>query len=307
MKQTNVQSDCRRARAFSLIEILVAVTLLTVITVGLLAMFYQTQKAFRLGTSQVDVLENGRATMQLICRDLQQMHTSNTDTITNFLARPSTTPRVVMALPGGGPDRENMFQDISFLTREGNKWSAISYRVHHDGQGAGTLYRAVLSLDVGSILIGSALMPRHQRDGVANIFNRVSQTFSGTESVTNVPPPAGALSVPPLPPLPPLVFDRVADGVVHFRVFAYTETGVLYTNVNYVRRNSEVYHMANFVPAYLDVELAIVDPKAMKQLGWKQGVDARNYLKTQAYRTHVFRQRINLRSRQLEHELFAAQ
>jgi len=305
MKRTNVQIGCRRAQAFSLIEILVAVTLLTVITVGLLAMFYQTQKAFRIGTSQVDVLESGRATMQLICRDLQQMHTSNTDTVTNFLAQPSTVPHVVMALPGGGPDRDNMFQDVSFLTREGNKWSAISYRVHHNGEGAGTLYRAVLSLDLASVLTNSTLMPRHQRDGVANIFNRVSQVFSGSESVTNVPATPAALNVPPLPPL---VFDRVADGVVHFRVFAYTETGVLYTNFNYVRRNSEVYHMANFVPAYLDVELAIVDPKAMKQLDVRPDADARrNYLATQAYRTHVFRQRINLRSRQLEHDLFAAQ
>ena len=67
-----VRSDSRR-RAFSLIEVMVAVSLLSFIIVGLLAMFFQVQRAFRAGTAQADIMEGGRATMGLIVRDLQEM------------------------------------------------------------------------------------------------------------------------------------------------------------------------------------------------------------------------------------------
>ena len=62
---------------------MVAVSLLAVIIVGLLAMFYQTQRAFRSGIAQVDVLEGGRATLDLISRELQEMTAASDPTITN--------------------------------------------------------------------------------------------------------------------------------------------------------------------------------------------------------------------------------
>src|SRR5947207_12610645 len=51
---------------FSLIEIMVTVSLLTFIILGLLLMFNQTQRAFRTGMTQTDVLEAGRATMDML-------------------------------------------------------------------------------------------------------------------------------------------------------------------------------------------------------------------------------------------------
>lgn len=302
MRRRKIQRERRFRQAFSLIEILVAVTLLSVIMIGLLAMFYQTQKAFRLGTSQVDVLESGRATLQLICRDLQQMHTSTMDNVTNFYAEPAVPvvgDRVRMALPGTNITRENVFQDVSFLTREGDTWSGITYRVHHAGQGAGTLYRAIASTNVSLVITQATASGQRQKDTVANLSAVVCQPFGGSYTPVAPPTPPAALA------FAPLIFDRVADGVVHFRVFAYTETGVLYNSTNYVSRNGEVYHMRNFVPAYLDVELAILDPKGMKQVERRGGLEARNYLATQAYRTHLFRQRVHLTARQIEYDLYA--
>src|SRR5205807_126156 len=60
------------SHAFSLIEILVVVALLTVIILGLLAMFHQVQKAFRESMTQVDVLEAGRATLDKLGRELSE-------------------------------------------------------------------------------------------------------------------------------------------------------------------------------------------------------------------------------------------
>src|SRR4029077_21063962 len=59
--------------AFSLIEIMVTIALLSFIVLGLLAMFNQTQKAFRSSMTQVDVLESGRAVTDMIARDVEQM------------------------------------------------------------------------------------------------------------------------------------------------------------------------------------------------------------------------------------------
>src|SRR5687767_12342196 len=59
--------------AFSLIEIMLAVALMTIIMLGLLAMFYQTQRAMRLGTAQVDAMGTGDAAMQLLMRELKEV------------------------------------------------------------------------------------------------------------------------------------------------------------------------------------------------------------------------------------------
>ena len=58
--------------AFSLVELLVAVALMTVIIVGLYSMFNETQRALRTNVSQVDVLESGRSAIELIVQDIQQ-------------------------------------------------------------------------------------------------------------------------------------------------------------------------------------------------------------------------------------------
>jgi len=53
----------RNQRGFSLIEMMVAVSLMLVIVIGLFAMFSQAQRALKMATTQVDVMEPGRATM----------------------------------------------------------------------------------------------------------------------------------------------------------------------------------------------------------------------------------------------------
>ena len=112
-----------RLLAFSMIEIMVAVSLLAVIIVGLLAAFYQVQRAFRIGTAQVDILESGRATMSILSRELQGMAPTHTDTAMNFLVMPSEptlrspdafTPQ---KLPSNAV-RENYLRDICFLSKE---------------------------------------------------------------------------------------------------------------------------------------------------------------------------------------------
>jgi len=298
MKKSDGQFRRDAVRAFSLIEILVAVTLLTVITVGLLAMFYHTQRAFRIGTSQVDVLEGGRATLRMVALDLQEMYPSRNDYVVNFQAVPSSPLQIDMPLPNNAV-MENLLQDVSFLTRRGNEWTATSYRVHH-ANGAGALYRAVASTNIGTMVTNANFQPIDQRLTVSNLFARVSQRFASPYSVTNTPR---------TPPTSGVIFDRIADGVVHFRVHAYDKKGIrlVETNSVYARNWNENYNFTNWVPEYVELELGILDPKAMKQFQAREddSVKAQDYLKKQGYRTHLFHQRVEIRSRREEFDVFA--
>lgn len=60
-------------KAFSLIEIMVTVTLLAVIIVGLVAAFNTTQRAMAYGINQSDALASGRVAGDMLSRELEQM------------------------------------------------------------------------------------------------------------------------------------------------------------------------------------------------------------------------------------------
>jgi len=269
---------------FSLIEIMVAVTLLAVITVGLMAMFYQTQKAFRLGANQVDILESGRATIQLMSQDLQQAYPSHLTNAVNFEVMTKGASRLDMVLPTGW--RTNVLQEISFLARNGDEWLGITYRVDHQNKGAGTLYRSVIATNPSLQNPQSGPVVR-EWIVVTNLFYRSSENVPSTN------------------------LHRIADGVVHLRVRAFNEQGQLYTEgkqyEDFVATNTipEEYQFMNRTPAYIDLELAILDPKAVTQFEARPtALGARSYLTNQAHRVHLFSQRIALRARRPGAEQF---
>src|SRR3954471_2352805 len=126
--------------AFSLVEILVAVGLLAFIIVGLLAMFYQTQRAFRSSATQTDVLEAGRAVMQMLRQDLQEIHSTESTAVINFktLYDSQKSLPVVVDLPpqsAGGGTLSFTVNDLSFMKRLNDVWAAVGYRI--DGGGLG--------------------------------------------------------------------------------------------------------------------------------------------------------------------------
>src|SRR5688572_26001858 len=114
----------RSKRGLSLMEIMVSVALLTVIILGLLAMFNQTQKAFRAGVAQVDVLDSTRAALEMMIRELEQ--TTASGTFVPHLEVRTPTP-FSMALPG--LDITNVLQEYFFLSRSNNYQVGTGYIV----------------------------------------------------------------------------------------------------------------------------------------------------------------------------------
>jgi len=278
--------------AFSLLEILVAVGILAIIIVGLLAMFYQTQRAFRSGSMQVDVLESGRAISQLLSRELQELTVPGQAGMIN-LAAVSYPPLVLPLTSGGnGETREYRLQDLTFLTfhtQTNDEWVGTIYRIPDAGLGVGTLYRYVTNfpLDPTNFPLAS--------------LNKLY----------------GTLLSPQNPPLRD--YHRVADGIVHFKLLAYDADGLLYrksfTNDsgglgvvnlgNVVGQNDYDYYFTNYLPSYLDVELGVLDPRAVAQfrarleypnLPLLGNPRAWSYLTSHVGSIHLFKQRIPIRN-----------
>lgn len=275
MKPALLPNFCRRRRsAFSLLEILVAVGLLATIIVGLLSMFYQTQKAFRSGATQADVLESGRAIMELLVRELQEVTASKSSSVVNLIAAvDAMRAPVLQPLPGGGL-RENQIQDISFLSRVGDEWKGIAYRVGPTNSGAGTLYRLLATSNNSTNSFG----PPPPYPNVAALSSHV--TLATLNNNAN--------------------FHRVADGIVHLRLRAYDTNGVLITsnNIPDVQLVGGYIFSNQALPAYVDLELGILEPKALSQFKARSENPARAlaYLTNQVDKVHLFRQRIPIRT-----------
>jgi hypothetical protein len=95
-------------------------------------------------------------------------------------------------------------------------------------------------------------------------------------------------------------FHHVADGIVHFRLEAYDSDGVLITQTN----NPDVklingYSFSNrAVPAYLDLELGILEPEALDRFNARAFSYAMpaEFLTNQVGRVHLFKKRIPIRN-----------
>jgi len=288
--------------AFSLIEVLVVITLLTVIILGLLAMFHQVQKAFREGMTQSDVLESGRAITDMLARDLEQIVASQlADALvngaqtraTNFIAQvdlfdtasqnPNQYLPVLQGLPGNKPGqppyRTNVIQKMFFMVRSNQTWVGTGYQVRPDfiGAGVGTLYR--YTTNTAGLLASSSAGPPGG-PGKAELARALAMTFGADFALQSL--------VQPNSTTPPQRMNRVADGIVHFTVNAFdprglpilatttNSLGVPTNNFNQLRVIPNTYGFAesqsgkmnyafvsNATPAFLEIEVGFLETRTL--------------------------------------------
>src|SRR5438552_11787176 len=86
------QPSKAQVHGLTIMEMLVSISLLAVIILGLYAMFDMTQRAFMTGTRQVDIMEGGRAAMDLMVRDLAQASPCGVPSGVNFYSTNSPVP-----------------------------------------------------------------------------------------------------------------------------------------------------------------------------------------------------------------------
>jgi hypothetical protein len=268
--------------AFSLIEVLVVVALLSLIIIGLVAMFSQTQRAYKLGTTQVDMLEAGRAVTDMLTREMAQMtpaHQGKFSGAVNCYITLQNIAPLMQDLPGSpAPGRTNLKEDVFFLTQENQRWSGVGYRVLDPATGlwpnggVGTLYRYETNAYFGQ--------------PPAQLFTGYSNSRYTNANMT-----------------------RLLDGVVHFKIRAFDTNGVWinqsiganvtnYYDLSFLR--DEPYFStfySNAVPASVEIELGILEERALERAKSINNAAARaTFLAQQAGKVHIFRWRVPVRN-----------
>jgi prepilin-type N-terminal cleavage/methylation domain-containing protein len=124
---------------FSLIEVLLAVSIMSVIVFGLFSMFNQTQKALLATSKQVDILGSGRAAIEVLVEDIQKAEapglpvfaleslSGSRPHMQGTIDRGYAYRPVVQKLVDNYTLRTNVLQSVFFLTRSNLNWVAKGY------------------------------------------------------------------------------------------------------------------------------------------------------------------------------------
>lgn len=284
-------SRANRAKtaAFSLLEVIVVSGLLSVIILGLVLMFSQTQRAYKLGTTQVDVLEGGRMVADIMSRDLVQVTPSHLP-MTNFQLTAWNYQPLAQPLAGSLTWRTNLLQDVFFVTRENQKYSIIGYFVRTNDNlgnlgfpqaGVGSLYRFETNVTETALKLNP------------NFY------WNAATNAAIVPDRA----------------SRILEGIVSFKVRAFDTAGAwissnrsasIYTITNTLPADvsgypfgetGNVYFRQDAVPASVEVEITVLESKEIERARSISDATARaNYLSQQAAKAHVFRWRVPVRN-----------
>jgi prepilin-type N-terminal cleavage/methylation domain-containing protein len=302
-------------RAFSLIEIMMVVALLTLIMVALMSVFSSTQTAFRASITQTDVLEGSRAAMDLLTSDLRQMAPSGGYNATLPLEKMSPFPlpvnnpanppsaalnfwvsnpwvTVLQSLVGvanGQTVRTNLVQSIFIMTYQNQLWRGIGYFVDTNSNAhIDPLYRYDSSLQIARGMLPARPSPLQIFTNFCFIVASTSDLDNGTNAI------------------------HLLDGVVHFNVRACDTNGVWLTNgftlgqPIVVPRNTTVYASldgetslfmcSNTLPAAVEIQMGVLEDRTLQRASTfpAGSVLQSNYLAQQAGKVHLFRQRVTI-------------
>jgi prepilin-type N-terminal cleavage/methylation domain-containing protein len=315
----NLKPRFRRGdRAFTLVEILVVLALLSVIVFALMAVFAGTQRAFRASLTQTDTLEGGRAVMDLISGDLEAMTPSGGPNLTgvsgggfaytnspiNFSCNVKTFPLFPAFPPSplyqsligspSGAQRTNLLEDI-FILSKGNingvsSWIATGYSVNTN-LADGTLYplyRFYMTTNAASGFVGQF--------GLYNNFVASQYTNSA-------------------------LWSHLMDGVVNLTTRTYDTNGVFMTNGYYTFVNgnpflpagpyrvppnatfissglgeTSSFFMSNAVPASVSLVVATLEDRVLRHAESLAGLNQSNYLAGSAGQVHIFTRRVWIRN-----------
>ena len=279
----NEAFSMRNIRAFSLVEVLVVVSLMSLIVLALMAVFNSTQRAFRASVTQSDVLESSRAAMELMASDLRAMTPSFGNYYfgaVNFMVTNNASYSIplVQLLPPGTVSRSNLLQQIFILNRDNNKWWGVAYAVSYNSSGnLYSLYRLKYPID------GTT-------DPTIIFTNQVVQNFF-------LNPTNGG--------------SQLLDGVVHFTVRAYDTNGmwipygfaVGQTNTlqqtwrfpTLVGGEAGFAMYSNNVPASVELEMGVLEDRILARAESRPNTSLQaQYLSDKSGNVHIFRQHVSI-------------
>jgi type II secretory pathway pseudopilin PulG len=289
------------ANAFSMVELLVAMTLLSLIVLVLMAVFSSTQRAFRASVTQTDILEGGRAAMEMMTADLHNLtpcygvsNWASSGTVVtpanityggvNFSVTNNWyyyTP-LIQSLPGSSIRRTNLLEYFFILGRMNTKWTGAGYVVNAASTNVlYPLYRFYAETNIGA-----------NPDGLYwNFLHAIN-----FQQWTNM--------------------SHVMDGVAHLVVHTYDPGGYSMTNgYNYWQTNRPLNvwfsppewgevgatFYSNAVPASVELQMGVLEDRTLQRaqslstgLSPLNDISEWTYLQGQAGHVQIFRQRVTI-------------
>ena len=302
------KSSARLKSAFTLVEILTAMGLLLIMTLGLVLLFHQTQRAFRSGLRQVDVMETARATLDFIGRDVQQMALTanvgtNADIRVQSAVEPVTFAPLVLDPNLNTNNVTNIIQNLYFTTGLNNQIQGVGYRVLNLNLSTALLNKT------NNIIVGTLYRFYANTNEVSD--NSLYDLFANS-------PPANLINNAVATNR---LFRRMIDGVVHFEARPYDSHGRLFTNDftfgSPVIATNDPYGLGqtnytfttlvttggtatSAIPSYLEIELGVMEPHVVEQVkpivasGDLNAV--RHFITNHLGAIHIFRQQIPIRT-----------
>jgi prepilin-type N-terminal cleavage/methylation domain-containing protein len=307
-------------RGFTVLELLLAVSIMTVIIIGLYTVFDQTQKALRGTMSQVDVLEGVRSATDLISSELEGVNYLPVNRYTNFyVARnPLSATVPVAGLSGSGaPVLETVIQDLFFHARVGDEWKAIGYWVGPlrtnlpPPFSVGRLYRYAVNYSREQVrgLAGPGLTDA-QRNAALTAFNtdRMPNSSPVMDGIVHFKFIAYAPNGFPMYPADANPTDSSSTTFLDLLENAYTDSGASVDRyfAAWIETGPGQSMRYNFSdrsfpthPSALEVEIGVLEPDVIRQyisIAEAQPAEAARFLARQGGKIHLFRQRIPLRN-----------
>jgi hypothetical protein len=287
--------------AFSLVEVLLVMALLSLIVLVLMTVFNSTQAAFRAGVTQTDVLEGGRVAMDLIVSDLKTMTPSGTYGSTNF-----TYPNVnlfaaangnnnyqplIQSLTGSinNEQRTNVVENFFMISRQNlngrDSWVGTGYTVvATNATPLFPLYRFTTNSPVST-------------SSPSNLFSAFIVAIQNSV-YTNTG------------------WSHLIDGVVDLRLQAFDVNGYQMTNSSQFNSGTYTYYtnayifppqwgypqwgestyyfFSNTIPASVEVQMGTLEDRVLQRAESlpAQSTVQSNYLSQQAAHVRVFRQHV---------------
>jgi type II secretory pathway pseudopilin PulG len=294
------KSQIVNVRAFTLVEILTTMVLLSLIVLALMTIFNSTQRAFRNSLTQTDILESGRLAMGLITSDLGGMTPADSyavnfySAVTNFGGySPAATPvsPLLQGLTASSQLRTNVVEEFFSLSRQNlngtPSWVGTGYLVTSNTPD-GTLYPLYRFYTNMSVAAANPV-------ALYDAFIQIPFTNSG-------------------------YWSHLVDGVVNFTVRGYSANGCWITNNQIVNNTfvtnaaftnwvlvrppyafpagepSVVYMSSNVVPASVEVELGVLEDAVLQRAEGMSSTAQMNYLSNHVGQVHLFRQRVLVRN-----------
>ncbi len=275
-------------RGFSLVEVLVVVSLLALIVLALMDVFSSTQRAFRASVTQSDVLEGSRAAVDLITSDLRKLTPSGgiygAAGDVNFFSYSNSyayTP-LSQSLPGGSVNRTNLLNYFFILGRENNRWTGTGYIV--DTTSSSPLY----PLYRYHTELSTAFPPRMMFTNFLAQINAAAWTN----------------------------MSHIMDGVVHLVVRPFDPSGIWLTNGYTLGMKPPInayfdvpfggemnfYFYSNAIPAAVELQLGVLEDRSLARAeslpnnvpGTPPNDRRTLYLSGQSGAVHIFRQQVTI-------------